>query len=206
VSLYALERVETARLSCERLAPEHATEILALHNDPLIVPWLFPHRDPPDEAETVEFLRAKGGHWSAHGFGMWLLRDRDTGSMVGRGGLQHTHVDGHDEVEVGWAIVPDRWGRGLATELAQASLEAAFGPLRLPEIVAFTLPNNAASRRVMEKVMLAYERDIVHVGVPHVLYRRRAGGPGVTRLANPTTLMDIYGYERVAKGGSVRGV
>ena len=60
---------------------------------------------------------------------MWLLRDRSTGEMVGRGGLQHTFVAGLDEVEAGWAIVPERWGEGLATELAHACVD---GRLRSP--------------------------------------------------------------------------
>ena len=41
------------------------------------------------------------------------------------------------------------------------------------EIVAFTRPDNVASRRVMEKADFVYERDVLHVGLPHVLYRRR---------------------------------
>src|SRR5438270_7571491 len=94
--------------------------------------------------------------------------------MIGRGGLQWTYVAELNEVEAGWAIVPERWGQGLATELAWAAIEAAFGPLGLREIVAFALPDNLASRRVMEKTGFVFERDIVHAGLPHVLYRRRA--------------------------------
>jgi RimJ/RimL family protein N-acetyltransferase len=104
---------------------------------------------------------------------MWLLRDRETGEAVGRGGLQYTYTAGLNDVEAGWAIVPERWGQGLATELAQACVEVAFDQLDLLEIVAFTLPTNLASRRVMEKSGFVYERDIIHVGLPHVLYRRR---------------------------------
>ena len=94
--------------------------------------------------------------------------------MVGRGGMQYTFVAGCHEVEVGWAIVPERWGEGLATELALASVEVAFGNLGLPAIVAFTLPDNLASRRVMEKAGFIFEREIVHQQLDHVLYRRRA--------------------------------
>jgi RimJ/RimL family protein N-acetyltransferase len=72
--------------------------------------------------------------------------------------------------------VPERWGEGLATELAQASIQSAFGPLGMRSIIAFTLPHNRASRRVMVKTGFEYERDIVHVGLPHVLYRRTAAG------------------------------
>ena len=112
---------------------------------------LWPRDQPPTEAEVLDGLAAKVEHWDRHGFGMWLLRDRETGEMVGRGGLQYTYTAGLHDVEAGWAIVPERWGQGLATELAQASVEVAFEQLGLLEIVAFTLPTNAASRRVMEK-------------------------------------------------------
>jgi RimJ/RimL family protein N-acetyltransferase len=59
--------------------------------------------------------------------------------------------------------------------MAQAAITAAFGPVGVDELIAFTLPNNVASRRVMEKTGFVYERDIVHALLPHVLYRRRAG-------------------------------
>jgi RimJ/RimL family protein N-acetyltransferase len=63
------------------------------------------------------------------------------------------------------------WGRGLATEMAEAILTVAFTHLDLPNIVAFTLVTNRASRRVMEKVGCTFERNIIHASLPHVLYR-----------------------------------
>jgi ribosomal-protein-alanine N-acetyltransferase len=113
-------------------------------------------------------------HWERYGFGPWILRDRATGAMVGRGGLARTHVAGRDEVEVQWAIVPERWGEGLATELARAATEVAFTDVKLTEIVAFTLPDNIASRRVMEKAGFVYEQETEYAGLLHVLYRLRA--------------------------------
>ena len=115
---------------------------------------------------------------------MRLRRDRRTGAVVGRGGLQHTFVAGCDEVEVGWAIAPAHWGEGLATEMAHVAVEVAFDDLGLGEIVAFTLPTNTASRRVMEKSGFVYECEIVHAGLPHVLYRQahRTTAGGVARL------------------------
>jgi RimJ/RimL family protein N-acetyltransferase len=65
-------------------------------------------------------------------------------------------------------------GRGIATELGAASIEIAFGPLALPDVVSFTLPHNHGSRRVMEKLGFAYERDTDYKGWPHVLYRLTA--------------------------------
>src|SRR5437763_664974 len=174
----ACERVETERLVCERLTPDHAPELMTLLSDPRVAKTLFASAEPPSEAEMVENLGAKVAHWERFDFGLWLLRDRATGEMIGRGGLQHTFVGGCDEVEIGWAILPARWGQGLATEMARAAAEVAFDDLRLGELVAFTLLDNIASRRVMEKTGFNYERRIVHVGLPHVLYRLPAPTTG----------------------------
>ena len=168
-----IDRFETARMVLERLSPDHAAEECRLLLDPRVGATLWARRTPPTEAEIIAGLSAKAHHWDRHGFGMWLLRDRETGGMVGRGGLQHTYTAGLQDVEAAWAIVPERWRQGLATELANACIEVGFRQLGLRSIVAFTLPDNIASRRVMEKAGFEYERDIVHAGVPHVLYRRR---------------------------------
>ena len=176
MSTATIERVETARMLLERLRPEHGPEQLGLLLDPRVSATLWVASEPPTERDVIEGLRAKVDHWERHGFGMWLLRDRETGDVLGRGGLQYTYTAGLHEVEAGWAIVPERWGQGLATELAGACVEVAFEQLDLLQIVAFTLPDNVASRRVMEKAGFEYERHIVHVGLPHVLYRHRGAG------------------------------
>jgi len=82
-------------------------------------------------------------------------------------------IEGAAEVELGYAVIAEFWGRRRATEMAQAVLDAGFGPLALADVVAFTLPTNLASRRVMQHTGFLYERDIVHAGLPHVLYRLR---------------------------------
>jgi [ribosomal protein S5]-alanine N-acetyltransferase len=178
------ERLETDRMVLERVRAAHAAELFELLRDPRIARTLYASGVPQTDAEMADNLVNKLDHWKRHGFGMWLLRDRHTGAVVGRGGLQHTFVGGCDEVEVGWAIAPARWGEGLATEMAHAAVEVAFDDLGLGEIVAFTLPANTRSRRVMEKSGFVYEREIIHAGLPHVLYRqphRPSAGP-VARL------------------------
>jgi len=84
-------------------------------------------------------------------------------------------------VEVGYSLDPAYWGRGLATEIAAACLAHARTDLALATVVAVTLPHNARSRRVMEKIGMAYDRDWLHAGLQHVLYRVR-----FTSLPAPT--------------------
>jgi RimJ/RimL family protein N-acetyltransferase len=171
LSSSALERVETPRLLATRLTEDDLPELLRLARDPRVAATLSLTRSPPSEADVRAGLIEAIGHWELHGFGLWLLRDRSRRAFVGRGGLQHTWVTGENEVEAAWAIVPELWGRGLATESARASIAAAFGPIGLAEVIAYTRPDNVASRRVMEKTGFESERAFVTQGVEQVLYR-----------------------------------
>jgi RimJ/RimL family protein N-acetyltransferase len=81
-----------------------------------------------------------------------------------------TVVEGVLEVELAWAVHPDHWGQGYAAELAIPARDLVFSR-DIRSVVAFTLPDNTASRRVMEKLGMTYDRDIVHADLPHVLYR-----------------------------------
>lgn len=86
-------------------------------------------------------------------------------------------------VEIGWRLAADYWGRGYATEGARAALEFGFETLKLEEIVSFTVPGNVRSRRVMERIGMAYDPadDFDHPSwrlpsgpARHVLYRVRS--------------------------------
>ncbi len=83
-------------------------------------------------------------------------------------------IEGTREVEVAYAVVADRWGQEFATEMAEAAVDVALRILKLTSVVAFTLPSNKASRRVMEKIGFSYEREFVYADLPHVLYRLTA--------------------------------
>jgi RimJ/RimL family protein N-acetyltransferase len=126
-----------------------------------------------DEAATSDYLSRNLDHWAEHNFGIWMLRDRQTGAMIGRAVLRHLEIDGHDEVEVGYGFLPQFWGRGLATEIARACVRIGLEELRFPSLVAITLTTNRGSQRVLEKAGLRHERDIMHAGVPHALFRTR---------------------------------
>ncbi|MGH2870761.1 MAG: GNAT family N-acetyltransferase [Solirubrobacteraceae bacterium] len=168
---------ERGPLGYERIRPQHAAELEPLALDPLVWRTLqYPSEPPPTPADVRRTAARKHAHWESHGFGQWLLRDRSDGLAVGRGGLQYTEATGTWEVEIGWAVLPARWGQGFATELAQTSIQAAFESLGLEDVIAYTQPENLASRRVMDKAGLRYEGDFTHEDMPHVLYRLRAPG------------------------------
>lgn len=167
-SLTEIDTITTPRLTAERFRPEHYDLLCRLHRDPVVMATLGGVRS--DET-TREFLDENVAHWESHGFGLWILRDRATGEFAGRAGLKWIHVGGAMEIELGYTFLQPYWGRGLATEIAQASVDAAFGPLALENIVCFTLTTNYASQRVMAKVGFVFEREIVHKGEATLLSR-----------------------------------
>jgi RimJ/RimL family protein N-acetyltransferase len=164
--------IETERLLGEPITDAHAAALEALLGDPRVGATLGGTLDAAGVRGVIAFERE---HWDANGFGYWAWRERAGGAVVARGGLHRTRVGGRDEVEVGWVVAPGHWGEGLATELGGAAIGVAFGSLGLPDLVAYTLPDNRASRRVMDKLGFEFERDVVHADAPHVLYRLAPG-------------------------------
>jgi RimJ/RimL family protein N-acetyltransferase len=155
----------------EPIGPQHQDVLLPILADPRVGATMGGVATAEEVAEQLA-LGAQG--WETDGFGYWMFFDAATGAAVARGGMSRAEFDGRPEVEVGWTVAPDRWGEGFATELGAAALEVAFRDLALPDVVAFTLPDNAASRRVMEKLGFVYEKSAPYkVYGEHVLYRRR---------------------------------
>jgi ribosomal-protein-alanine N-acetyltransferase len=99
---------------------------------------------------TLERVRGLIEHQERHGFSKWGVCERASGELVGDCGIQLLE-DGPD-VELGFHLRPSVWGRGYATEAAQACLDAAFSGLGLDEVIAIVAPGNAASVRVLEKI------------------------------------------------------
>jgi ribosomal-protein-alanine N-acetyltransferase len=168
----------TDRLIAERLRDEHFDELRRMNRDPRVMATLAPAGAPNggvlSDEETQQFLHRHLDHWNRYGYGLWVFRDKAEVRFVGRAGLYNTHVGGNDAVELAYALVAEYWNRGLATEMARAILRVAFEQLQMTGMVCFTLTTNRASRRVMEKAGFEYERDVIHAGLPHALYRMTA--------------------------------
>jgi len=163
----APETFATARLDAHRTGPQDAPFLRSMWSDPRVVATLG---GPRDREQVDDMVEAIAGHWQDHGFGFWTLQARDPARPVGWVLLSTTDLGGPG-VEVGWTIAADDRGQGLATEAADEAVRIGFTDLDLGTLVAFTLPDNVASRRVMEKLGFRHEGTVEHTGRPHVLYR-----------------------------------
>jgi RimJ/RimL family protein N-acetyltransferase len=91
---------------------------------------------------------------------------RANNELIGYCGFLHWHLDGADEIEIGYRLHPDYWNRGLASEAAQAVRDHAFRDLNLPKVISLIHPDNVPSRRVAEKNGMKIERETVFRGFP----------------------------------------
>ncbi len=162
--------LRTRRLIGTPASPSDFADIRRLHGDSRVMATLSADGNTFSEEQSRAFLGRAADHWKSHGFGLWICREDAGGNFVGYGGIRHTTVEGRDQIELGYAIRSEHWGKGFATEISIAALQQGFDELHLDQIVAFTLTHNRASRGVMKHCGFTYQRDIVHAGLLHVLY------------------------------------
>lgn len=172
--------VLTRRLRLEPVGPELADDLWLVHQDDDIAEW-YAGRWSRDQATRT--AAAMGRAWRDDGVHKWLAYRRDTGELVGRGGLSRTDIEGRRRLELGWAVRGPHQGNGYATEIGRAGLDLAFGELDAVDVVAFTETHNARSRAVMTRLGMTYLREIrrpglfpgragVHDDAPFALYVR----------------------------------
>lgn len=130
--------------------------LCALNSDPEVMKYITGGEPMPRE-QTQARLSFYLSHWQRHGFGLFAVEYKKTDEFAGFCGLQY--LDGTAEVEVGYRLARNYWGKGVATESARASLQFGFDHLNLDRIVAVVHPDNLASQRVIEKIGLKYEKQ-----------------------------------------------
>ena len=103
--------------------------------------------------QTAERVRQYCAHFEKHGFGKCVVVEKSTGIPIGDAGF--SFADDIGEVHVGYKLARSHWGKGYATEAAQAWVQHGFDRLGLKRILAFVHPQNAGSIRVIEKLQFS---------------------------------------------------
>lgn len=158
--------IETERLLLRHLRPDDLANLTNLVLDPDVMRYVGTGKPgTPEEAEAA--LNSIIKHWQTHGFGRWAAIDKATGAFAGFGGLRSLM----GTPEVVYHFAPNWWGRGLATELASASLRYGFEEHRFDRIVAIAKPLNSASIHVMEKIGMQFEKLANYYSIDVVQYQ-----------------------------------
>ena len=112
---------------------------------------------PWTDEQVQSFVERQIETFSSLGFCRWKLLNKADGSFMGfcGAGLWRTE----SIPEIGWWLARDRWGLGFATEAARAALNDVFERVKLDRVVSIAMPENKASRHVMDKIGLRFDSE-----------------------------------------------
>ncbi len=165
------------RLRLRPWQPDDLAPLARLNADP----WAMRFMRRLDRQGSDDWAARLQAHIDQHGWGFWVceLLDEEP-EFLGVVGLMNVAFEAPftPAVEIGWRILPGWQRQGFAYEAACLALAAGFGPIGLQEIVAFTVPENEPSRRLMAKLGMQPDGEFDHPALPeghklrkHVLYR-----------------------------------
>ena len=165
----SLDHFHTERLSAERLQENHLEFIHQMHQDEQVMAYLGGIRS---REQTEDYMEQNLTHWQRYGYGIWILQEKVSGVLIGRGGLRNAVLGGKEEVEAAYGLLPQYWQQGLATEFLRHIVRIGLSEVNLRSIVSVTHPDHMASQHVLEKAGFAFEQDVVYKGEPHFIFRR----------------------------------
>lgn len=163
--------LSTARLNLRELVAADAAFVLELLNDPDFIRNIADRGVRTLAAAADYIAQGPRASYAQHGFGLLRLSRRESphaGEVpIGIAGL--IRRDWLADVDIGYALLPAHRGQGYALEAAVALCRHGREVLKLPRIVAFTSPDNAASIGLLEKLGLRYARPLSMPGSSEVL-------------------------------------
>lgn len=154
--------LQTERLALREVEAADADFLLELLNSPGFLENIGDRGVRTREEAEAYIAERVHGSYAEHGFGMWLAEQKADARKLGLAGL--VRREGLDMPDVGYAFIPDAWGRGYAQEAAAAVLAHAQGPLGIPVLAAITTPENFASMAVLRKIGFSFKGMITLPG------------------------------------------
>ena len=150
--------LETGRLRLRRLTLDDAPFILRLVNEPSWLRFIGDRGVRTREDARGYILKGPLASYEQFGFGLYLVELKDCGTPAGMCGLLKR--DTLPDVDVGYAFLPEFWGKGYASEAASAVLDHGRSAFGLTRILAIVTPDNHGSIRVLEKLGLRFQERV----------------------------------------------
>lgn len=150
--------METERLILREFILDDAEFIIRLLNSPGWLKYIGTRNiSTTDDAEKyiTEKIRAS---YQKNGFGFYLVQTKSNDTSIGMCGM--VKREGLDDVDIGFALLPEYEGKGYAYEAAAATMSHARDKVKLKRIAAITVPYNTSSKKLLEKIGLKHEKMI----------------------------------------------
>lgn len=150
--------METARARLRQIGPGDEHFVLELLTDPSFIRNIGDRGVRTLEQAAAYIDERIVDSYHRHGFGIWAVERQADGVVVGMSGL--VKREQLEDVDIGFAFLPEYRGCGYALESAQAVCRFSFADLRLQRLVAITIPGNQPSIALLEKLEFRFERNI----------------------------------------------
>jgi ribosomal-protein-alanine N-acetyltransferase len=172
--------LETPRMIVRRWVPDDWKRFRTLFTDPRVMQYIGDGR-PWSDARIRRWVEESIEIEMIRGWVLWPLVHREDSEVIGFCGFWHGFPP---DVEMGWRLLPEYWGQGLMTEVAQALIDYGFETYKFERLIAVAQPANRASIRVMEKIGMMFEREFTHHGIDVVSYaREKTAKPGTLKTS-----------------------
>jgi RimJ/RimL family protein N-acetyltransferase len=172
-----MARIETARLILRPWAHADVAEIWRVTNTAAVMEYMGGVAAPDAFAAMVERIMRSQREC---GFSFWIVQRREDGALLGFCGFKRGTVGPIiGEMEIGWRLREDAWGRGYAREAAGACLDWAWANLDCEKIFAITVMGNVPSWGLMQRLGMTRRADLDfdhpnfppdHPLAPHITY------------------------------------
>lgn len=159
--------IETERLILRDIEFTDAEGMFALDSNPEVHKYLG--NNPVKTIQEVEFaIDLIRKQYVTNGFGRCAVIDKRTNEFLGWGGLKYEEKFRSDFAynDIGYRLRQEFWGKGIATEVASASLQWGFESLKLKEICAAADVDNLASNKVLKKIGLNFKEVVFYEDTP----------------------------------------
>lgn len=165
---FAVPEIETERLLLREITTNDLEEFAqVIFADPDVMRYMA-KRDlnPLERAERA--CKVSAENWSKHGYGAWLITDKNNGKVIGSCDFDTEEFS--SGVELGYNIGKSYWRKGIATETARAAIRFGFEIVKMERIIGVVVPENTASWRVLERLGFVYERSAKAYGWDELRY------------------------------------
>ena len=147
----ACPTIETENLVLRPFKDEDVDDYFGVLDSPEVRRWLH-LSESLDRSDAWQQMAWFLGQWELRGTGHWALEEKNSGKFVGRAGLHRPERHDWPGVEVGWALHPDFWGYGYATETGAAAVSYGFEQLGLDKLFSCILAENNRSQAVAKRL------------------------------------------------------
>lgn len=154
-----MAEIETARLRLRPYRMDDLDRLTVILSNPEVMKYSQLGAIPKGKEKQVtrDILEYFIKHWDKYGFGVWAAIEKASGKLIGHCGLNC--LSNIPQIEVIYRLDQRFWNQGIATEATKSCLQYGFESVKLYKIIAIAPPKHIASRRVMEKAGLKYEKN-----------------------------------------------